>query len=105
MLGDIQRVDLVLTIPAPPETDPRWSLELAGGATMDLGCYVLDAGRQFGRWINAAPEIASVDATLRAPEVDASMRLELIYPRRGDRPLRLRHGRPGTDHDLVGDRH
>jgi predicted dehydrogenase len=38
VLGHIQRVDLVLTIPAPPDTDPRWSLQLAGGATMDLGC-------------------------------------------------------------------
>jgi predicted dehydrogenase len=79
-LGDIRRVDLVLAIPAPPDTDPRWSLELSGGATMDLGCYVLDAARQFGLWIDAAPEIVSLDATLWAPEVDASMRVELAYP-------------------------
>ena len=79
-LGDIQRVDLVLAIPAPPGTDPRWSRELAGGATMDLGCYVLDAARNLGLWINAAPQIVSVEATLRAPEVDASMRVELAYP-------------------------
>jgi len=79
-LGDIRRVDLVLTTPPPPEDDPRWSLELAGGATMDLGCYVLDAARQLGAWIGAAPQIATVDATLRAPEVDASMRVQLAYP-------------------------
>jgi predicted dehydrogenase len=79
-LGDIRRVDLVLAIPAPPDTDPRWSRELSGGATMDLGCYVLDAARQLGLWIKAAPQIVSVDATLRAPEVDASMRVELAYP-------------------------
>jgi predicted dehydrogenase len=79
-LGGIRSVDLALTIPAPPDTDPRWSPELAGGATMDLGCYVLDAARQLGRWIQAAPQIANVDATLRAPEVDASMRVELAYP-------------------------
>jgi predicted dehydrogenase len=42
-LGDIQQIDIELTIPAPPDSDPRWSLELAGGATMDLGCYVLNA--------------------------------------------------------------
>lgn len=79
-LGDIRRVDLVLATPAPPETDPRWSRDLAGGATMDLGCYVLDAARNLGLWLEAAPEIVSVDATLRAPEVDASMHVELAYP-------------------------
>jgi predicted dehydrogenase len=79
-LGDIRRVDLVLTMPAPPDADPRWSRELAGGATMDLGCYVLDAARNLGRWINSVPRVVSVDVTLRAPEVDASMRVELSYP-------------------------
>jgi predicted dehydrogenase len=79
-LGDIRRVDLVLAIPAPPEADPRWSLELAGGATMDLGCYVLDAARQLGVRIGAAPQIVTADVALRAPQVDASMRVELAYP-------------------------
>ncbi len=79
-LGEIRSVDLVLATPAPPESDPRWSWELAGGATMDLGCYVLDAARQLGLWIGAPPQIVNVDATLRAPEVDASMRVELAYP-------------------------
>jgi predicted dehydrogenase len=79
-LGDIRSVDLVLTIPAPPDTDPRWSRELAGGATTDLGCYVLDAARQVGLCLGTAPQITDVKATLRAPEVDASMRVELTYP-------------------------
>ncbi len=76
----IRRVDLALAIPAPPDTDPRWSPELAGGATMDLGCYVLDAARQLGSWIGAAPGIVIARATLRARDVDASMRVELAYP-------------------------
>jgi predicted dehydrogenase len=79
-LGAIRSVDLVLAIPAPPDTDPRWSPQLAGGATMDLGCYVLDAARQLGGWIQAAPEIVTVDVSLRATGVDASMRVELAYP-------------------------
>ena len=78
-LGDIRRVELVLETPAPPDSDPRWSPGLAGGATMDLGCYVLDAARAFGGWINAKPSIVGVDATLRSPEIDAGMRLELDY--------------------------
>jgi predicted dehydrogenase len=48
-LGDIQQVDIELSIPGPPDSDRQWSLELAGGATMDLGCYVLNAAQQFGR--------------------------------------------------------
>ncbi|MFF5082788.1 Gfo/Idh/MocA family protein [Actinoplanes sp. NPDC000266] len=79
-LGDLRRVDLVLTTPAPPDSDPRWSRRLTGGATMDLGCYVLDAARTLGLWIDSAPRIVHVDATLRTPDVDASMRVELAYP-------------------------
>ena len=79
-LGEIRGVDLVLATPAPPDADPRWSRELAGGATMDLGCYVLDAARQLGRWIGAAPQVVTATAALRAPEVDTSMRVELAYP-------------------------
>ncbi len=31
-LGDIQQVDIELSIPSPPDSDPRWSLQLAGRA-------------------------------------------------------------------------
>jgi predicted dehydrogenase len=78
-LGEIRRADLVLAIPAPAATDPRWSFELAGGATMDLGCYVLDAARLLGSWIGAQPRITDVGVTLWSPEVDASMRAEIAY--------------------------
>ena len=80
-LGDIQQVDIELSIPGPPDNDPRWSLELAGGATMDLGCYVLSAARQVGRWLDEVPSVVSAEATLKKPNVDASMRVELDYSR------------------------
>ena len=64
-LGDVQQVDIELSIPAPPDSDPRWSLELAGGATMDLGCYVLNAACQFGRWLGQAPSVVRAEATLK----------------------------------------
>ena len=79
-LGDVQQVDIELTIPSPPDSDPRWSLELAGGATMDLGCYVLNAARQFGRWLDQTPSVVRAEATLKKPDVDAAMRVELAYP-------------------------
>jgi len=86
-LGEIQRVEIELSIPSPPDGDPRWQLELAGGATMDLGCYVLNAARQFGRWVGQAPSVVRAEATLRKPGVDAAMWVELAYP--GGIPGRL----------------
>jgi predicted dehydrogenase len=86
-LGKVQQVDIELSIPAPPDSDPRWSLELAGGATMDLGCYVLNAARQFGRWLDQTPSVVRAEATLKKPGVDAAMWVELAYP--GGIPGRL----------------
>ena len=78
-LGDVQQVDIELSIPGPPDSDPRWSLELAGGATMDLGCYVLHAARQLGRWLDQAPSVVSAEASLMKPEVDSAMWVEVAY--------------------------
>jgi predicted dehydrogenase len=86
-LGDILKVDIELSIPGPPDSDPRWSLELAGGATMDLGCCVLNAARQLGRWLDQTPSVVRAEVTLKKPDVDAAMRVELAYP--GGIPGRL----------------
>jgi predicted dehydrogenase len=79
-LGEVQQVDSELSIASPPDNDPRWSLELAGGATTDLGCYVLNAARQVGRWLGEAPSVVSAEATLKSPDIDSAMRVELAYP-------------------------
>jgi predicted dehydrogenase len=78
-LGDVERVELVLATPAPPDTDPRWTRELGGGATLDIGCYVLSAARHVGRWVGAGPKVVSADARLKGPDVDAGMRVSLAY--------------------------
>ncbi|MDQ4053725.1 MAG: Gfo/Idh/MocA family oxidoreductase [Actinomycetota bacterium] len=78
-LGEIRHAEIAVAIPAPPDTDARWCLELAGGATMDLGCYALHAARQLGTWIGATPELRSADATLKAADMDAAMRVQLTY--------------------------
>ena len=44
-LGELWHVETVMDMPAPHAGDPRWSLELGGGALMDLGCYTLHAHR------------------------------------------------------------
>ena len=42
-IGEIQRVRAVMTVDVPDLGDIRWSWPLAGGALMDVGCYVIDA--------------------------------------------------------------
>ncbi len=78
-LGRIERVEIELAIPTPPDTDPRWSRELDGGATMDLGCYVLNAARHLGHWIGATPRLSGVVATLWSPDVDSAVTADLDY--------------------------
>ena len=70
-------------MPAPPDDDPRWSLELAGGATMDLGCYALHCARQLGtRFLGGEPSVVSGSGRERPgrPGVDEALAVELVYP-------------------------
>ena len=46
--GRHHHVEVRMAMPAPEAGDPRWSLELAGGALMDLGCYGLHVMRRLG---------------------------------------------------------
>ncbi|AQA04458.1 oxidoreductase [Mycobacterium sp. MS1601] len=74
-LGAVRRVEVLMTMPEPAAHDPRWSLELAGGALMDLGCYGLHIMRRFG-----APHVTAASATQRTPGVDANCDVELSFP-------------------------
>ncbi|QOV33958.1 Gfo/Idh/MocA family oxidoreductase [Streptomyces ferrugineus] len=81
-LGDLQRVETLVAIPAPGDSDPRWSLPLAGGAVMDLGCYGLHAVRMLAPWAGGAPRLVSARGGERAgaPGVDEWLDAELAYP-------------------------
>jgi predicted dehydrogenase len=74
-LGDLQYVEARLAMPAPDEGDPRWSLEMAGGALMDLGCYGLHVMRRLGH-----PSIIRAHAKEHSPGVDAWCDVELGFP-------------------------
>jgi predicted dehydrogenase len=56
-LGDLVRVETTMVEPAPAPEDPRWSLALAGGALMDLGCYSLHALRVIAPWAGGEPTL------------------------------------------------
>ncbi len=81
-LGALRHVETVVAIPAPEATDPRWSLSLAGGALMDLGCYGLHALRMLAPWAGGAPRLVSARAGERAgaPGVDEWLDAELEFP-------------------------
>ncbi len=81
-LGDLVRVEVVMTTPAPPADDVRWSLPLAGGALMDLGCYGLHAHRMLAPWAGGAPSLVAARGGERAgsPGVDEWLDADLEYP-------------------------
>ncbi|MCX5054285.1 MULTISPECIES: Gfo/Idh/MocA family protein [unclassified Streptomyces] len=81
-LGDLRRVETTVAIQAPADTDPRWSLPLAGGAVMDLGCYSLHAQRMLAPWAGGAPRLVSARGGERAgaPGIDEWLDADLEFP-------------------------
>jgi predicted dehydrogenase len=81
-LGELQRVETMMMIPPPAPEDPRWSLALAGGALMDLGCYGLHAVRTMAPWAGGEPRLVDARGAERAglPGVDEWVDANLIYP-------------------------
>ena len=81
-LGELRHVETTMVMPAPPDTDVRWSLPLAGGALMDLGCYSLHAQRVLAPWAGGAPRLVAARGGERpgAPGVDEWLDAELEFP-------------------------
>jgi predicted dehydrogenase len=75
-LGTIQRVEAVNCYWLPNFSGSRYSYPLAGGATMDLGSYIVDTVRVYG---GSTPEVVSAQAKLRGPQVDRVMTAELRF--------------------------
>ena len=81
-LGQLRHVEVDMVMPAPADDDPRWSLELAGGALMDLGCYSLHAHRMLAPWAGGPPRVVAARGGERAghPGVDEWLEADLEFP-------------------------
>ena len=75
-LGKLQRVEAALCFPLPRSSDIRYNYSLAGGATMDAGCYAVHMIRTFG---GSAPEVVSAQPKLRGPQIDRAMTAEVRF--------------------------
>ena len=75
-LGTLRRVEAALCFPLPKFSDIRYNYSLAGGATMDAGCYAVHMVRTFG---GPTPEVVSAQAKLRDPQIDRAMTAELRF--------------------------
>jgi predicted dehydrogenase len=75
-LGEIRRIDTWFSFPLLPAGNIRWNLGLAGGATMDVGCYAMHLLRTLA---GAEPEVRAATAKVRYPGVDRSMRAEVAF--------------------------
>ena len=80
-LGELRHVEVRMINPACPPDDPRWSLALAGGALMDLGCYSLHAHRVLAPWAGGEPVLVSARGGERAGlhGVDEWLEAELAF--------------------------
>jgi predicted dehydrogenase len=75
-LGTLQRVETTLCFPLPRFSNIRYNYALAGGATMDAGCYTVHMARTYG---GSTPEVVSAQAKLRDSNIDRAMTAELRF--------------------------
>ncbi len=76
-IGELRHVEAHLCAPLVNTRDIRYRLDLAGGAAMDMGCYVLHFVRSLG---GAEPRVTGAKPKLLAPGVDRAMDIALAFP-------------------------
>jgi predicted dehydrogenase len=78
VVGELERLDVTMAMPAPGDDDLRWSWPLSGGAMMDLGCYCVHVIRSVSGLQGAEPSLVAATATERAgrSQVDQSFEAE-----------------------------
>jgi predicted dehydrogenase len=69
-IGPLRYLEASMCFPLPRFSDIRYSYDLAGGATMDAGCYAINCLRMLGP---GEPQVLSARARLHGPGVDRAM--------------------------------
>ncbi len=76
-LGKIQHIEASLCVPFLLPGDIRYRYDLAGGATMDTGCYTISIVRFLA---GAEPEVTRAEARLSSSYVDRWMQADMRFP-------------------------
>jgi predicted dehydrogenase len=76
-IGPLRYLEASLCFPLPRFSDIRYSYELAGGATMQAGCYAINWLRMLGP---GEPEVVAAGAKLHTPNVDRAMSASFRFP-------------------------
>jgi len=76
-LGRVEHIEAHLCVPMLRPGDIRFRFDLAGGATMDVGCYTISMVRFLA---GAEPEVVRAEARLSSPQVDRCMTADLRFP-------------------------
>jgi predicted dehydrogenase len=77
-LGEIEHIETTMIIPLLSKSDIRWQLDLAGGSTMDVGCYTIHLLRSLA---GAEPEVVRASARERSPGVDRWLQADMTLPK------------------------
>jgi predicted dehydrogenase len=75
-LGAVRHIETHFCIPLAIPGDIRYRLDLAGGATMDVGCYAISILRFLA---GAEPEVVRAAAKLSSPGVDRYMAADFRF--------------------------
>jgi predicted dehydrogenase len=76
-LGTLRYLEASVCFPLLRFSDIRYSYELAGGATMDAGCYAINCLRMLGP---GEPEVVDASAKLHGPDIDRAMTASFRFP-------------------------
>jgi predicted dehydrogenase len=76
-LGTIRHLEAHFCVPLLFPGNIRYRFDLAGGATMDLGCYAVNLLRYLA---GAEPQVTTAEARLASAQVDRYMEADLRFP-------------------------